>query len=79
MKMGHHIHVSPVLKEGLWEWAEVGRWDGDGSHIHPSHTTRAGWWDGGRILHLPWETQPSLGTSLIAGGAHAAFWQLRLL
>ena len=40
---------------------------------------QAGRWDGDRILHLPWETQPSLGTSLIAGGVHPAFWQLRLL
>lgn len=49
-------------------------------HTEPgSRTAQAGRWDGDRILHLPWETQPSLGTSLIAGGVHPAFWQLRLL
>lgn len=38
-----------------------------------SRTAQAGRWDGDGILHLPWETQPSLGTSLIAGGGASCF------
>jgi len=59
--------------------AQAGRRDGDGSHTHPPHVLRARRWDGDRILHLPWETQPSLGTSLIAGRPHPAFQHLLLL